>query len=79
MPQTAKKKAPKPRSKKKAEPATATEVPVATAGHGYVIGSRVTHPMFGDGAVTAVDGDKLLIKFKDGRVKLIIATFVKPR
>jgi hypothetical protein len=75
MPQTAKKKA----LKKKAEPAIAAEAPVATAGHGYVMGSRVSHPMFGDGAVTAVDGDKLLIKFKDGRVKLIIATFVKPR
>ena len=54
MPQTAKKKAPKPRLKKKAEPATATDVPVATAGDGYVMGSRVSHPMFGDGAVTVV-------------------------
>ena len=79
MPQTAKKKALKPSSKKKAEPATAAEAPVATAGHGYVMGSRVSHPLFRDGVVTAVDGDKLLIKFKDGRVKLIIATFVKPR
>jgi hypothetical protein len=79
MPQTAKKKALKPHSKKKAEPARATEAPVATAGHSYVMGSRVSHPMFGDGAVTAVDGDRLLIKFKDGRVKLIVATFVKPR
>jgi hypothetical protein len=35
--------------------------------------------MFGDGVVTAVDGDKLLIKFKGNRVKLIVAAFVKPR
>jgi hypothetical protein len=79
MPKTAKKKALKPRSKKKAEPVAAAEVPVAAADRGYVIGSTVSHPMFGDGAVTAVDDDKLLIKFRDGRVKLILATFVKPR
>ena len=35
--------------------------------------------MFGDGTVTAVDGDKLLIKFKDGRVKQIVDYYVKHR
>lgn len=79
MPKTAKKKALKPRSKKKAEPAPAAEVPVVTDDHGYVIGSRVSHRMFGDGTVTAVDGDKLLIKFKDGRVKQIVDYYVKHR
>jgi DNA helicase II / ATP-dependent DNA helicase PcrA len=79
MPKTAKKKALKPRSKKKAAPIAAAEVSVATAGHGYVIGSRVSHRMFGDGTVTAIDGDKLLIKFKDGRVKQIVDYYVKHR
>jgi hypothetical protein len=69
----------KSRSNKVEPVATVELVPIATVGHGYVDGSKVSHPMFGDGAVTAVDGDKLLIKFKDGRVKLIVAAFVKPR
>ena len=65
--------------KEKSGAATAAEVPVATGGHGYVIGSRVSHPIFGDGTVTAVDGNKLLIKFKDGRVKQIVDYYVKHR
>jgi hypothetical protein len=78
MPQIAKKKL-KSRSNKLEPVATVELVPIATAGHGYADGSKISHPMFGDGTVTAVDGDKLLIKFKDGRVKLIVAAFVKPR
>jgi hypothetical protein len=35
--------------------------------------------MFGDGTVTAVDLERLMIKFKGGREKLIVAAFVKPR
>jgi DNA helicase-2/ATP-dependent DNA helicase PcrA len=76
---TAKKKSPKP-APKKAEPAAApAEVDASTGGHGFDIGSKVVHPMFGDGTVTAVDGERLTIKFKGDAVKLIIAAFVKPR
>lgn len=65
---------------KKAEPIAALEpAPHAVPGHGYVVGRRVSHPMFGDGTVTAVEGDRLTIRFKGGRVKLIVAAFVKPR
>jgi hypothetical protein len=46
---------------------------------GYAAGERVSHPLFGDGTVTAVDGDKLTIKFQDGRVKQIVDYYAKHR
>jgi len=74
-----KNKSPKPPSKK-VEPAASPEDAIAaTAGHGFKVGSNVSHPMFGDGTVTAVDLERLMIKFKGGREKLIVAAFVKPR
>ena len=54
------------------------EGPPAVAG-AYAIGTLVTHPMFGDGTVTAVAADKLTISFKDGRVKQILDAYVKHR
>jgi ATP-dependent DNA helicase UvrD/PcrA len=45
----------------------------------YSTGTAVSHPQFGHGVVTAIDGDKLTIKFADGRVKQIIDYYVKPR
>ena len=53
--------------------------PSATQTADYTVGDEVTHPLFGDGTVTAVDDQKLTIKFTDGRVKLILETFVKRR
>lgn len=35
--------------------------------------------MFGDGTVTAIDADKLTIKFEDGRIKQIVDYYVKRR
>jgi hypothetical protein len=46
---------------------------------GYLIGALVSHPMFGDGTVTAIDADKLTINFEDGRVKQIVDYYVKSR
>jgi hypothetical protein len=45
----------------------------------YAIGDDIAHPMFGDGTVTDTDGDKLMIKFADGRVKQILDYYVKRR
>jgi len=80
MPRTTSKKAPKAR--KPAAPATEEprSDPVLTASTaGYEVGSKVTHPMFGDGTVTAFDANKLTIEFGDGRVKQILDAYVKRR
>jgi DNA helicase-2/ATP-dependent DNA helicase PcrA len=46
---------------------------------GYAIGDRVSHQQFGGGVITALDGEKLTIKFGDGRTKQIIDYYVKRR
>ena len=46
---------------------------------GYAVGDLVSHPMFGDGTVTAVEAGKLTIAFKDGRVKQVVDYYVKRR
>jgi len=53
--------------------------PSATETTEYPVGDEVTHPLFGDGIVTADDGKKLTIKFSDGRVKQILESFVTHR
>jgi len=45
----------------------------------YTTGDAVSHPLFGDGIVTAIDGDRVTIKFADGRVKQIRDDYVKHR
>jgi hypothetical protein len=67
----------KPAAKVAALPPPAEPIPAKTSDH--VAGNRVTHPLFGDGTVTAVEGDKLTINFKDGRVKQIVDYYVKRR
>lgn len=42
----------------------------------FKVGSRVTHPVFGDGQVTAIDRDQLSIKFAASE-KVILESFVK--
>ena len=70
----------KPRKPRSVQPSPAAEpLPVAPTGHGYMIGSKVSHPMFGDGVVTDIDADTLTIKFKGNLMKLIVASFVKPQ
>jgi hypothetical protein len=46
---------------------------------GYAIGDPISHSQFGDGVITAIDGEKLTIKFTDGRVKQILDYYVKRR
>jgi hypothetical protein len=42
----------------------------------FKVGSRVSHPSFGDGTVTAVVRDQLTIKFAGGE-KVILDSYVK--
>ena len=65
----------KSRSRKAAPAAVAPSGPTTM----YAIGDDVAHPQFGDGTVTATEGDKLLITFADGRVKQILDYYVKRR
>jgi hypothetical protein len=83
---TAKKQTTKPRPKRAKPVATAVDKQAqpeaerpAMKATGYAAGERVSHPLFGEGTVTAVDGDKLTIEFKDGRVKQIVDYYVKRR
>ena len=45
----------------------------------YTTGDAVSHPLFGHGVVMEIDGDRLTIKFADGRVKQIRDDYVKHR
>jgi hypothetical protein len=45
----------------------------------YSVGDRITHPMFGEGVVTAIEAAKLTIDFADGVTKQIVDYYVKPR
>jgi hypothetical protein len=42
----------------------------------YTVGNRVSHPVFGEGKVTAIDRDQLSIKFADSD-KVVLESFVK--
>lgn len=44
----------------------------------YSIGDRVFHDKFGYGAVTAIDGNKLMIDFEMGSSRKVMESFVKP-
>jgi DNA helicase-2/ATP-dependent DNA helicase PcrA len=76
-------KKPAPARKKttasKAQLAARKEIQAAPVVSDYAIGDDVIHPQFGDGAVTAIEGEKLTIKFADGRVKQILDYYVKRR
>ena len=54
-------------SKAAAKKRASTPIREATASSNeegkFAIGDKVTHPMFGKGTVTAIDTDKLTIKF----------------
>ena len=58
------------------EIATSQNAPSAST---YAVGDQVTHPMFGDGTVTAIDADKLSIEFTGSVVKQIVDYYVKRR
>ena len=42
----------------------------------YSVGNKVTHPVFGDGKVTAIDRDQLSIQFANSE-KVVLESFVK--
>ena len=43
----------------------------------FEIGDPVSHPQFGDGSVTAIDGGTLTIAFVDHQVRQILDYYVK--
>lgn len=45
----------------------------------YTVGDHVSHPMFGDGTVTAIDQNKLTVEFPESVTKQIIDGYVKHR
>ena len=45
----------------------------------YTVGDQISHPMFGDGTVTAINADKLTIEFPDSVSKQIVDDYVKHR
>ena len=49
-----------------------------TADSAYSVGDRVFHTKFGYGKVTAIEGDKLDIRFDKTGDKKIVARFVMP-
>jgi DNA helicase II / ATP-dependent DNA helicase PcrA len=71
------KKAAAPR-KKVEEPTTTPAATVAQPSK-YAIGDRVSHPMFGDGSVTAIDSNRLTIQFSNDITKQIVDDYVKHR
>jgi hypothetical protein len=44
---------------------------------GYAMRDPISHPLFGEGVIAAIDGEKLTIEFADGRVKQILDSYVK--
>jgi DNA helicase-2/ATP-dependent DNA helicase PcrA len=68
--------APKAAAAKKTK-TKAAEVAPAVKVAKYGAGDKVSHPMFGDGTVASVDGDKLTIDFAGGVTKQIVDYFVK--
>jgi DNA helicase-2/ATP-dependent DNA helicase PcrA len=65
--------------RKKAE-TSRTEVAATVAQPSkYTVGDLISHSMFGDGVVTAIDANKLTIEFSNNIIKQIIDDYVKPR
>jgi hypothetical protein len=42
----------------------------------YTVGDQISHPMFGNGTVTAIHTDKLTIEFPHSGIKQIVDDFV---
>ena len=62
------------KTKKRETPTTAPVTAHPTSK--FTVGDRISHPMFGDGTVTAADGNTLTITFADSVVKQIIDGYV---
>ena len=73
------KKPTKPRASR-ASALKPTTAPTAIAyASKYTVGDRISHPMFGDGTVTAIHADKLTIEFPDSVTKQIVDGYVEHR
>jgi hypothetical protein len=67
-----------PIKKKRSAPAAVSD-PEPLEAPGYATGDLVSHPLFGDGAVTAIVDDKLTIDFGDRGIKQIVHYYVDHR
>jgi hypothetical protein len=74
-PPKARPKKAKPAATAIAQPALAEPTPAKTSDH--AAGDLVSHPLFGEGTVMSVEGDKLTIQFKDGRTKQVLDYYLK--
>jgi DNA helicase II / ATP-dependent DNA helicase PcrA len=63
-----------PQERQRASPGFITQHPPA-----FNVGDHISHPQFGDGVVTGVDGGVLTITFADDSRKKILGSFVKRR
>jgi hypothetical protein len=45
----------------------------------YAVGDHISHPIFGDGTVTAIDENKLTVEFPESVTKQILDGYVKRR
>jgi hypothetical protein len=67
-------------SRKTAKPKTPVNgIAAAIYAIKYTVGDRISHPMFGDGTVTAIDENKLTIEFPESVTKQIIDAYVTHR
>jgi hypothetical protein len=64
--------------RKTAKPKTPAE-PAPAYVSDYAVGDHISHPIFGDGTVTAIDQNKLTVEFPDSVTKQILDGYVKRR
>jgi hypothetical protein len=65
---------------KTAKRATPNPAPAAPAyASKYTVGDQISHPMFGNGTVTAIHTNKLTIEFPHSVIKQIVDDFVAHR
>jgi hypothetical protein len=60
-------------------PTLKSTAPAIASGSKYTVGDHISHPMFGDGTVTAIHADKLTIEFPDSVTKQIVDGYVEHR
>ena len=71
------KKQTKARAPRASAPKSTAPAPTYTSK--YTVGDQISHPMFGDGTVTAITANKLTIEFPDSVTKQIVDGYVCPR
>ena len=73
------KKPTKARARRASVLKSTTAPTVAAYASKYTVGDHISHPMFGDGTVTAIHTNKLTISFPDSVIKQIVDDYVKHR